>query len=193
MRRVIVMDKLHSASLLTLGRLRALILRLRGATLNTKTTLGPRCQVTLPYCLTIGRRVTIEDSVSIKIVSETASCDIGNHVFIGKGVVLNIQQGLTIGSHVLIAPGVVIVDHDHSIAAERRIDQQPCAADAILIEDDVWIAANAVVLKGVHIGKGAVIGAGAVVSRNVEAMSIVAGVPAKKIGDRRPSINAGDH
>jgi galactoside O-acetyltransferase len=52
----------------------------------------------------------------------------------------------------------------------------------IEIEDDVWIGAGAIVLPGVTVGRGAVIGAGAVVTRSVEALSIVAGVPAREIG-----------
>lgn len=49
---------------------------------------------------------------------------------------------------------------------------------------DVWIAAGATILRGVTIGDGAVIGAGAVVTKSVDPYSIVAGVPAKKIGQR---------
>ena len=53
-----------------------------------------------------------------------------------------------------------------------------------IIGNDVWIGAGAHVLRGVSVGDGAVIAAGAVVTKNVEPYSIVAGVPAKKIGQR---------
>ena len=53
-----------------------------------------------------------------------------------------------------------------------------------MIEDDVWLGAHVVVLPGVTIGRGAIVAAGAVVNRDVESMSIVAGVPAKPIGQR---------
>jgi maltose O-acetyltransferase len=56
----------------------------------------------------------------------------------------------------------------------------------IIIEDDVWIATRATILKGVHIGKGAVVAAGAVVTRNVPAYSIVGGVPARVIKTLTP-------
>lgn len=53
--------------------------------------------------------------------------------------------------------------------------------DCVTIGSDVWIGHNAIIMPGVTIGNGAVIGAGAVVTKDVEAYSIVAGVPAKKI------------
>lgn len=53
-----------------------------------------------------------------------------------------------------------------------------------VIGNDVWIGAGASILRGVTIGDGAVIGAGAIVTKDVEPYSIVAGVPAKKIGQR---------
>jgi acetyltransferase-like isoleucine patch superfamily enzyme len=51
----------------------------------------------------------------------------------------------------------------------------------VIIEDDVWIATRATILKGVTIGHGSVIAAGAVVTKSVPPKSIVAGVPAKVI------------
>jgi len=53
----------------------------------------------------------------------------------------------------------------------------------VVIEDDVWIGANAVVLPGVTIGARSVVGAGAVVVKDVAPKTIVAGVPARVIRD----------
>ena len=62
---------------------------------------------------------------------------------------------------------------------EYAKDQPPCA-----VESDVWIGAAAVILRGVRVHVGAVIGAGAIVTKDVEPYSIVAGVPARRIGMR---------
>lgn len=59
-------------------------------------------------------------------------------------------------------------------------------AQAVTVGHDVWIGHGAVVMPGVTIGHGAVIGANAVVTKNVEAYSVVAGVPAVKLRDRFP-------
>jgi acetyltransferase-like isoleucine patch superfamily enzyme len=51
----------------------------------------------------------------------------------------------------------------------------------IIIEDHAWINANAIILRGVTIGKGAIVAAGSVVVDNVDSFTLVAGNPAKKI------------
>lgn len=56
---------------------------------------------------------------------------------------------------------------------------------SIIVDDDVWIAANCTITKGVRLGKGCIVGANSVVIKNVEPYSIVGGVPAKVIGNRK--------
>jgi len=53
------------------------------------------------------------------------------------------------------------------------------ASAPVVIEDEVWLGAHAVVLAGVRIGRGAVIGAGGVVTCNIPANAVVAGAPAR--------------
>jgi acetyltransferase-like isoleucine patch superfamily enzyme len=92
------------------------------------------------------------------------------------------------GDGVRIASHVSIVGFNHGFDdPDMPIHKQKHETLGITIEDDVWIGANAVVLDGVTVGKGAVIAAGAVVSKDVPAMAIVGGVPAKVVRYRGQS------
>lgn len=89
------------------------------------------------------------------------------------------------GNGVRIASLVSIVGFNHGFDdPDTPINDQPHEIKGIVIGDDVWIGANAVVLDGVTIGSGAVIAAGAVVNKDVPRLAIVAGVPAKLIRRR---------
>ena len=165
-------------------RIRASLWRLRGADLGSKTRVGRYSSATRPWRFTTGSRVQIEQRVCIKIVSESARCSLGEQAFVGAGTVLDVLDELRIGNQVLIAPGCFITDHTHLAGAGRVIANQGCESAPVVIGDDAWLGAHAVVLAGVHIGAGSVVGAGAVVTRDVEPLAIVAGVPARVIGKR---------
>jgi galactoside O-acetyltransferase len=95
------------------------------------------------------------------------------------------DAGIVIGRNVMIAPGCVLVAFDHGFSdCSIPMLLQPWDSGKIVIEDDVWIGANATVTKGVRIKSGSVVAAGAVVNRDVESYMIVGGVPAKVIGKR---------
>lgn len=93
---------------------------------------------------------------------------------------------LLIGDHCLISQFVSLLASGHGYARrDQIIAEQPLPdKDGLSIGDDVWIGAHAVVLPGLSIGSGAVIAAGSVVTRDVGGYAIVAGVPAKTIGER---------
>lgn len=61
----------------------------------------------------------------------------------------------------------------------RPFVEQGITAEGIVIADDVWLGADAIITDGITIGKGAVIAAGAVVTKDVAPHTVVAGVPAK--------------
>lgn len=87
---------------------------------------------------------------------------------------------IVIGENCLIGPKVVMRTASHRFEKkEVNIRGQGHQIADILIEDDCWIGANAIILGGVHIGKGAIIGAGAVVTKDIPSMVIAVGVPAK--------------
>jgi 2,3,4,5-tetrahydropyridine-2,6-dicarboxylate N-acetyltransferase len=121
--------------------------------------------------------------------------EIGDNCIIMMGAVINI--GAVIGEKTMIdmnvvVGGRVIVGKNCHIGAGAVLAGviEPPSADPVIIEDDVLIGANAVVLEGVKVGKGAVIAAGSVVVKNVEPLSVMAGVPAKlikKVDDKTKS------
>jgi acetyltransferase-like isoleucine patch superfamily enzyme len=135
--------------------------------------------------LTIGEYSQVERGVWLKLVSNTARLQIGEFSFVGSGSEFDISDFILIGSHTLVAPRCFITDHDHGTAADRRIDEQRCVSTPVIIGSDVWIGAGACVLRGVKIGDGAVIAAGAVVKQSIAPYQIVAGVPARVIGERQ--------
>ena len=105
---------------------------------------------------------------------------IGNHTRIGLHN--TIIGPVTIGSHVNLAQGITITALNHNFDdSEKRIDQQGISTKEVVLEDDIWVGANAVILPGVTIGEHAVVAAGAIVTKDVPPHSLVAGVPAKVI------------
>lgn len=110
---------------------------------------------------------------------------IGERVSIQIYCFLNGYGNITIGNDVMIATGVVINAGTH-IFLDKTIpmNRQGVKGIGIVIEDDVWIGAKAVILDGVRIGHGAIVGAGAVVTKNVLPFTVVAGVPAVVIKER---------
>jgi acetyltransferase-like isoleucine patch superfamily enzyme len=129
--------------------------------------------------------IGVFQKVIIKTNTSNAVINIGNHVGV-SGATISSDKAITIGNHVLIGSGVLITDSDaHAVNPKFRNDKTKIMSLPVVIEDNVFIGARAIVLKGVTIGEGALIGAGSVVSKNVEAFAIVAGNPATKIGDVR--------
>jgi len=101
---------------------------------------------------------------------------IGKHVFINHGCSFLDLGGITIEDHVLIGPQVKLVTENHPLDPK---DRRGMLARPIHIQKNAWIGAGAIILPDVTIGENAVVAAGAVVSKNVEANSVVGGVPAK--------------
>ena len=165
--------------------MRAKVLALRGSRVGGKASVGMRCKVDRPWCLSLGERFVAEDNVYFKVVADEATLELGEHVFVGRGTEFDVLGRVVVGSHTVIAPGCFITDHNHGIAGELRIDQQDCEAEPVTIGQDVWLGANVVVVAGVKIGDGAVVGAGAVVTRNVPDMAVAAGVPARILSYRK--------
>lgn len=109
-------------------------------------------------------------------------------IIIGNNVGMNstrirIHDSLTIGNNVKIGGGVLLIDTDsHPIDyVARRISNDATKYAPIVIEDDVWIGAQSIILKGVTIGARSIIGAGSVVTKNIPADCVAGGNPCKVI------------
>lgn len=100
------------------------------------------------------------------------NCDIGPRTFIGRYSMLAQNVLIIGGDHVTDAPGVPMQFSGRPSTGETSVGR------------DVWIGARSIIIRGVSIGEGSIIAAGAVVTRDVEPYAIVAGVPARKIGER---------
>lgn len=108
-------------------------------------------------------------------------CSINNFVQIANG-----DAEIRIGDYVRIGPSVTILSSSRNYKKKNEfILYQGSTHATTTIEDDVLIASGAIILKGCHIGRGAVIGAGSVVTKDVPPYSVVVGIPAKVIGERK--------
>ena len=134
--------------------------------------------------------IVIEDDVAIwSHLARTqlssgpgATLRLGAGTFVNTGASISARAAVDIGRRCQIANHVAIMDSDfHGLIAR----DQPEPPAPIVIEDDVWVAVRATVLKGVRIGRGAVVAAGAVVVSDVPPRTLVAGVPARVVRELR--------
>lgn len=107
---------------------------------------------------------------------------INRNVGIFDSTIIDIHSELVIGENCLIAPFCYISDYDHVVKnAKIPIIEQGYVSKPISIGNNVWIGANAIILKGVTIGDNTIIGAGSVVTRDIPSNTLAAGNPARII------------
>lgn len=111
-----------------------------------------------------------------------ASLKIGNNVGMSS-TRMWIHDSVTIGNNVKVGACVLITDTDaHPLDfLARRTSNDGTKSAPIVIEDDVWVGAHSIILKGVTIGARSIIGAGSVVTRSIPADCVAAGNPCKVI------------
>ena len=112
---------------------------------------------------------------------------IGKGTIIGDKSILDARNGIEIGENVNFSSNVHIWTEQH----DHRDPYFECNSDhsfKVIIGNRAWVGPNVTILPKVKIGEGAVIAAGSVVTKNVEPFTIVAGLPAKKIGDRNRDL-----
>ncbi len=110
---------------------------------------------------------------------------IGNNTVINSYCLLDGRIGsIVIGDNVDIARETNIFTLEH----DPNSDSHDSRSGNVVIEDYAWVASRVTILPGVRIGRGAVVACGAVVTKDVEPLAIVAGIPARKIGVRKSNL-----
>ena len=134
----------------------------------------------------LGYHLNMHSRVKLYADGKKAIITIGPNTRI-HGTCIHAREKITIGANCLIAANCQIFDNNgHEVTfenAENRIHTTG-SSKPVVIEDDVWIGAHAIILPGVHIGRGSVIGAGSVVTGSIPAGVTAAGNPAKVLNTK---------
>lgn len=134
-----------------------------------------------PELVSIGDDVTFYHGVCFQGAGDGIVIGSGSH-FAPYGV---LYGPLEIGKECCVAAHVVFASVGHQYDDPDIPFAHGGIAKKIVVEDNVWIGANAVIIQGVRIGTGSIIGAGAVVTKDVEPYSVMGGVPARLIRKRK--------
>ena len=125
----------------------------------------------------IGRRVKLWSGIW---VDRFDGLLIGDDVTIGQDVIVVAGGGVHIGARTMVGHGSKLISVGHNIPIKRgQMRFSGPSFNEVRIANDVWIAAQAIILPGVSVGEGAIVAAGAVVTKDVRPFAVVGGVPAK--------------
>lgn len=158
--------------------------------ISPKAQISPLTDIedsVLGSTITIDDGATIDSFVKIKAAGGRGDVWIGKNCSINSGVVIYIGNGVQIGDNVAIGANSTIAPTNHEYhSADTLIRDQRFmpSRGGVIIEDDVWIAANVVLLDGAHLRKGCVVGAGSLVREELPAYSVNVGSPTRIIGYR---------
>ncbi len=142
----------------------------------------------LRRCFAAGMLESVGEGANIETGAHFSNGGLGVRIGARSGVGIRAQVSpyVTIGDNVMMGPDVLILTRNHAFSRTDipMIEQGYGEYRPVVIEDDVWIGARAVILPGVRIGKGSLVGAAAVVTKLVPPYSIVGGNPARVIRSR---------
>lgn len=138
----------------------------------------------------LGGRINIGDQTEIwdgvLILGYGGNVQIGSHCNINPYTIIYGVGETFIGNNVLIAGHTMIIPTNHRYENPLvPIREQGIISKGIRIEDDVWIGHGCTILDGVTIGEGSVVAAGSVVSKSVPPFTVVGGVPASYLKNRK--------
>jgi len=192
--------------------LRGYLLKLSLRKSNGLLFIGRRCKITFRNKITLGKTVIIGDNVEINALSKFGvsigdnvsilkgtiiECTgvirelgegliIGNNVGIAQNCFIQVRGNVVIGNNVIFGPNVSIFSENHNFSnPELPVSMQGVSRKGVTVEDGVWIGTRAVILDGVNIGKNSIVAAGSIVTKDVPPYTIVGGIPAKIIKNRK--------
>jgi acetyltransferase-like isoleucine patch superfamily enzyme len=165
------------------GAVDANTLRLLAAC-GSEVVFEPGALVFHPENVRIGDGVYVGHYAILKAYYKN-TLTIGDRSWIGQAAFLHAAGGITVGRRVGIGPHACVLTSVHG-AAPRPLPIMDGAIETapVLLGDGCDVGIGAIILPGVTVGEGAQVGAGAVVTHDVEPYAIVAGNPARKIGER---------
>ncbi|MCI5133961.1 MAG: acyltransferase, partial [Candidatus Electrothrix sp. AW2] len=144
---------------------------------NTRSLKKIRCVLYRQTGMTVKNNCTVWGPIVIRPLGAAKNVEIGDSSFVSIGVHFGVpQHSVLIGKNVHVGPRVMFETVGHDLHDPKNWYTRP-----IEVQDNVWIGAGAIITPGVTIGSGAVVAAGAVVAKDVEAGTLVGGVPAKLI------------
>lgn len=161
-------------------------LTLRGTIFGSDVYVEPNVEILRhPELVRIGSGVILKAGARLCATNpQSAGVTLGDRTTVGYQTMLFASSGIHIGSDCLLAPFCYLVDANHGFRRTSPINSQKLKSAPITLENDVWLGVRSVVLPGIRIAQGAVVAAGSVVNRDVPAYAIVAGAPARVVGER---------
>ncbi len=132
------------------------------ATLHTRR----KGKIRMKYHVSVNRGARV-------VAGEKADITVGSYTQIGYNNVIVAHERIILGDYVMLGPNVCIYDHDHVYRKRGIMRDLGYTVAPVEIQDNVWIGAGVIILKGVTIGKGSVIAAGTVVNRDIPENSLV--------------------
>ncbi len=144
---------------------------------GVKFEIGPHASVSIGRWAWVGH--------GCKIRAHEGQVSIGAKSVLGQECTISSFQHVSIGRECIVADRVMLIDFDHGVVeVERPIREQGIYKRDVNVGHNVWIGYGACLLRGVTVGDNSIIGTSSVVTCDVEANSVVAGVPARLIRER---------
>lgn len=117
--------------------------------------------------LVVGKGVAI-GARSVCTVRKGALLELGKMASLNSDCKIVCHKHVSIGSNTIFGPNVLIYDHDHVFDTEHGVRRKEYKDDEVIIGNNCWIGAGAIILRGTHIGDNCVVGAGSVVKGTYE-------------------------